>query len=372
MEAADANAKRLHAEEGAQVHHTSNHDGAQASHSHDTEDMTVHYSKPSQTNKACYRCGAADHSEDVCRFRQAKCNNCGKKGHIARVCRSRRQNNSGQLWQGTRPWGTHTVREQEESLHAPQEQEEELPLLKLGEWSSRPIRVWRTVNNQPLQMEVDTGAAVSVISTDTKDHLFQSCPLVSTATNLTTYTGEPMDVAGKMEVEVRHGEQSGIFPLYVIQGGGPSLLGRAWLKEIRLDWKSLGMASGAIVSQVNTSSLDHQSQVDTLLAKYQEVFKEGTGEMNSFQAELYLKPGSRPNFLKARPVPFALRETIDRELDRLESAGIIEKVSHSNLAAPLVPVPKSDGKLGLCGDYKVGLNPALEEEKYQTPMITKA
>ena len=42
-----------------------------------------------QTEKQCYRCGAANHLANACRFQDAVCRNCNKKGHIARACRSR-------------------------------------------------------------------------------------------------------------------------------------------------------------------------------------------------------------------------------------------------------------------------------------------
>ena len=39
-------------------------------------------------------------------------------------------------------------------------------------------------------------------------------------------------------------------------------------------------------------------------------------------------------------MPFALKEAIEQELNCLEQDGIIEKISYSPWAAPLVPVPK--------------------------------
>ena len=39
-------------------------------------------------------------------------------------------------------------------------------------------------------------------------------------------------------------------------------------------------------------------------------------------------------------MPYALRESLENELDRLKLAGVIEKVEHSDWAAPVVPVPK--------------------------------
>ena len=56
-----------------------------------------------------------------------------------------------------------------------------------------------------------------------------------------------------------------------------------------------------------------------------------------------------------------------KELDCLEAAGIIRKIDHSDWAAPIVPVPKKDGTIRVCGDYKVTINPALQVDQYPLP-----
>ena len=43
------------------------------------------------------------------------------------------------------------------------------------------------------------------------------------------------------------------------------------------------------------------------------------------------------------------------------------KVTHSDWAAPIVAVPKQDGKLRICGDYKVTVNAALDIDQYPLP-----
>ena len=56
-----------------------------------------------------------------------------------------------------------------------------------------------------------------------------------------------------------------------------------------------------------------------------------------------------------------------QELDHLESDGIVEKVNHSDWASPIVPVPKGDGKIRICGDHKVTVNSHLQVDQYPLP-----
>ena len=65
----------------------------------------------------------------------------------------------------------------------------------------------------------------------------------------------------------------------------------------------------------------------------------------------------------------ALRQKVEEELDRLERAKIIEPVRHSQWAAPLVSVIKSDGSIQLCGDYHTTVNRAAKLDPYPLPKI---
>jgi len=131
--------------------------------------------------------------------------------------------------------GAFTIREPES--------EEEAPLNRVGSKAMNPIMVELTINGQKTTMELDTGAAVSVISTQTKTEMFPQTRLMSSTLILTTYTGEQLEVAGQILVEVKYGRQVQQLPLYVVKGNGPSLMGRNWLHHIKLNWQSLKMAS---------------------------------------------------------------------------------------------------------------------------------
>ena len=71
-----------------------------------------------------------------------------------------------------------------------------------------------------------------------------------------------------------------------------------------------------------------------------------------------------PKLFKPRPLPFAIKDKISCELDCREQAGIIEKVSHSDWASPIVTVPKNDRSYRICVDYKVTVNLALDIDQY--------
>ena len=68
-------------------------------------------------------------------------------------------------------------------------------------------------------MELDTGAPVSLMSRRMMDNLFPGYTLQLCSLPMQTYLGEPLTVAGQMQVEVRYGEQQEMLPLVVVEGG---------------------------------------------------------------------------------------------------------------------------------------------------------
>jgi len=74
------------------------------------------------------------------------------------------------------------------------------------------------------------------------------------------------------------------------------------------------------------------------------------------EAKLYVDTDARLLFFKAGSVPCALRPKIEHELERLQGQDVITPVPHSDWAAPIVPVIKSDCFVCVCGDYKFTAN----------------
>ena len=138
--------------------------------------------KPPADRKPCFRCGG-QHDHTQCRFRDVECHACGKRGHLKRVCRSRPTD-------GRTPGP-------KQPIHKAQQDVLDLP----AEYTMYPVtgpnaKPWQTpisVEDHSLVMEVDTGAAVTVISEATFNQVggVSSLPqLHPSMVKLRTYTGE--------------------------------------------------------------------------------------------------------------------------------------------------------------------------------------
>ena len=118
-----------------------------------------------------------------------------------------------------------------------------------------PFVVSVLVNSTPLCLEVDTGAAITIISKNTYHHtLSDTPPLKPSSRILRTYTGEQLNVLGVLKVNMQYQSQTANLELTVVEGSGPCLLGRDWLQVLTLDWKSIkgvhNVAQGMLLSQV--------------------------------------------------------------------------------------------------------------------------
>lgn len=100
---------------------------------------------------------------------------------------------------------------------------------------------------------------------------------------------------------------------------GANLCGRDWLGQLKLNWTEI-----SFVKDVNGTS------VGELINKYSDVFHEELGTLKDIKASTIVRPDVTPKFWKHRPLPFAMKERVERELKRLEEANVISPVKHSD------------------------------------------
>ena len=133
-------------------------------------------------------------------------------------------------------------------------------------------------------------------------------------------------------------------------------MGRDWLSRIRLNWQQ--------IHHVRTEYLQ------AVLARYPAVFQEGLGTLKEYQAKIHVDPYAVPRYNAAKFVPYALRDVVDRELQRLQDEGTLEPVKFAVWAAPIVALLKQDkSTVRICGDFSVTVNPVSKLDKYPIPKV---
>ena len=279
----------------------------------------------------CWYCGGK-HNQTSSRFKDSECYKCSAVGHIASKCKTRFKK-------------THHVEESDERVS---ESESELNGIYPDTDKSQEINDTLIIEGCPLSMEIDTGESVSVVPESFYKQYLSHMQLNSTAKKLRSYSGDTLKVLGELDVHTTYKEQRARLHLVLIARNPPALLGRTWLRKLKLDWS-------AIFSIQDTTNSD----LDKILEQHTQLFDGEPGCIEGYKAEMRLNDGAKPVIVKARPVPYAVKPMVDQELDRQVHAGILKTVPYSEWASPVVVVPKADRIVRLFGDYKVSLNPAL-------------
>ena len=307
----------------------------------------------------CYRCGGP-HLANKCRHKDTQCRYCKKKGHLAKVCRAKSRDSTPTQKQPPKTNFMQNLPAQEESGQHESTSGDEYSLnaVQGKRASPPPFTLSLKINGTPVEMEVDTGAAISILNEPTFDRVKQSSSGQLTL-GLKTYTGGDITVLGEATCIVSYNGAPLSVSLPVVTGAGPNLLGRDLITTFGVDLQNL--------TAVNTIAAGGPLQ--ELLHKHSPVFSEGLGCYNGPPVTLKVKPDAQPKFYKARSVPFALKGKVEEELQDLQARGILSPVKHSPWATPVVPVLKKNGKVRLCGDYKLTINLASPTESYPLPLV---
>ncbi|XP_048485025.1 uncharacterized protein K02A2.6-like [Plutella xylostella] len=296
--------------------------------------------------RPCARCGKSGHTDGKCRFKYYNCDGCGERGHIKSVCKSAKSDNSA-IKSSKNQFFIDGSDTDDEGCN--------FYNLVVNSEGDGPYYATVTVENKACKFEIDTGSKLSVISKKYYDSNFSNIPIEKRQLSLKSYTGDIIDTLRFIVVNVCYGDKQVKLNLFVIENGGPPLMGRTWIKQLML----------AIVECHSLTEDD--SMAVSLRNEFPDVFAEGLGTFKS-EFKLYLKDES-PVFIKSRPMPLALRQPVERELDRLQREDVIYKVERSDYGTPIVPVIKSNGSIRICGDYKVTINPLLKDYHYPLPRI---
>lgn len=285
----------------------------------------------------CQRCGNAFHKRQICPARDATCHNCGAKGHFARLCKSKKLNEIEVVDSDSEFGGTEIF---------------------LGEISDDKTqqKAWATnvaVNGKFIKFKLDSGADVSVISSE----LFKALPteqqnrLKNADKKLYGPCRYELLCKGKFLASLTHRGKSCEEEIYVIDNLDQPLLSRPACCALGI------------------------------IAKVEEIASANGGRYRKEHPKLFQGLGCLPgeydikldlavksfDLTTPRRVPIPMLPAVEEELRRMEQLDVIEKVDQpTEWCSPMVVVPKSNGKVRICGDF-IQLNKAVQRENHPMP-----
>ena len=104
--------------------------------------------------------------------------------------------------------------------------------------------------------------------------------------------------------------------------------------------------------QLNHLHADQRHELMQILTTYGDIFSDKPGRTNLCTHSLQLQPGTKPIRMSPYRVNPQKADCIKKELQLMLEMGVIEE-SNSPFASPVVLVPKVDGSIRFCSDFRI-------------------
>ena len=257
---------------------------------------------------------------------------------------------------------TESIQEKYE-VNATNEEIEQTDVCIFSVDGEKPDTVYATLNVGPedtIKFKIDTGAQVNVIPAVIYNMLKRPPPLSSTKQRLVSYTGQQLGVKGKVSLKCSYKNER-ITADFIVADECQSqpILSLKTSLELKLIQLTLSVESPI---QPLTK--------EKILKEYEEVFK-GFGGLDG-DVSIQLKEDAVPVVHPPRRVPYAIKDKVKEELDRMVKLEVIEKVDEpTDWVNSIVVAEKPNGKLRLCLDPK-DLNNAIKRPHYSTKTLEEA
>jgi hypothetical protein len=224
---------------------------------------------------------------------------------------------------------------------------------------------------------VDTGASVSAISRDLAIKIFSAegrpYLLHKVKTSVTSATGHGLHICGLMETKV---SCVGVISLYVVRNLSNHQCILGWdmlskhgfdLNETNLQWGEATFKLGSYRTNQVANIQRESNQLQAVLDKYKRIFGEPNQLKPAKVPAMTIETVGDPIYQRAYRTPLTKREAIDTEIDKMLELGIIRE-SSSPWGSPVLLVPKKDGELRFCVDYRK-VNEITTKNRYPLPFV---
>ncbi|XP_031333894.1 uncharacterized protein K02A2.6-like [Photinus pyralis] len=310
----------------------------------------------------CFRCGRDNHRANECYANRdnLKCKHCNKSGHVAKVCVTTLLRNKNSF----KSVNTNSINQVTSSYDSNQ-------VIDVFDNKCEPDRDARkyfisvSVEGHNLTFEVDSCAGFTLIPKYLFDKLGINCKLDQANVLFRAYTHQIFRPYGKITVNVQYRNSRSTEDMYVVPNHLDPLLGRVWIRHLKINLEEVDADS----FHNNSCPINKITNVNDIRTQFSKIFEQRIGLIPNVTISLTLRENSKPVYVPERNLPYALQEKVEHELNLLEEQGIISKCPKSDWGSPLVVVPKPDGKVRLCVDYKIAVNDCLVNVNYPIKRI---
>ena len=204
-----------------------------------------------------------------------------------------------------------------------------------------PLNIYDKVIN----FKIDTGADVTIIPESVYKCIPKRPELQRTRASNLNSPGGKLSVLGEFPARARVKGKLYEFRIVVVEHVTNCLLSRGTASRMNL----IQLVEETVISE--------------------EVFG-SCGLMNTTPVTITLKQDARPHCVTTcRRIPFPLMNKVKAELDSMEKAGVIRKVTQpTDFCSPIVPVLKKNGRVRICIDLKK-LNASVKRPHYMLPNL---
>ena len=341
--------------------------------------------------RKCFRCGSAFNKNHMarCPAVKAKCGSCAKVGHFAKVCqnkevRSTDVEESVQEESSDEDEATHdtfvlnNVWRVKSAGHNPRWRSK-----RSGPIYSSPTHKPTThdfkasvlINNRITKVLADTGASVSVCGMKQAKQWGILDLLQPSLAKIRPYQSKQISVRGTCTVGVTFKNRTIPVVFHVLPGSCEPILSGKMAEELNiLVFQGNGPYSvHKVYSMIETKTDSEEgkefyNEIQNVLASYPHCFN-GIGHLKDHLVKFYIDDSIKPIVVPRRPIPYHLRDRVDKVIEEMLAEGIIEPQPVDEpapwVSAPCL-VPKPDGSIRITLDAR-NINKALEANNTPIP-----
>ena len=198
---------------------------------------------------------------------------------------------------------------------------------------------------------------------------------------LQSVTGHRLKVLGKTQIFIQN---AGCLDIYVVENlRNDIILGIDAINKGkgRLDfptqtfhwfgknWPILGERASQIIGTLDNTLVSDKPEINTLISKFRHVFSQKTDPLTPCRLQpIKIITEGPPICQRAYRTPLLKRQAISQSIDEMLDQGIIQP-SCSPWASPVTLVPKPDGSIRFCVDYRK-LNQVTRKDRYPLPQVS--